>query len=179
VAFLSGGSGKASFYTVVPWQLYANALYQLPWGIDVSGAVFARKGGVYPVSLRLPAGADGTNSALAVNSIDEFHYDDLWNLDLRLAKTFKIKRAGLTPGRRVVQRFNTDLVLAPAYANNTSFTNTSQGAEADAGVSRRSSLRASSASGARPRSAAEPDGYGAPSTLGLLRFGPGAHPAAA
>jgi Carboxypeptidase regulatory-like domain/TonB-dependent Receptor Plug Domain len=130
VAVLSGGSGKASFYTVVPWQLYANGLYQLPWGIDVSGALFAKKGGPYPVSLRLATGADGTNPALATGSIDEFHYNDLFNLDLRLAKTFKIKRAGLTFSAEWFNVLNNDLVLSRyRYANNASFTNTSQGAE--------------------------------------------------
>jgi hypothetical protein len=130
VAFLSGGSGKASFYTVVPWQLYANALYQLPWGVDVSGALFAKKGGVYPIALRLSGGGDGTNSALATQSIDDIHYDDLWNLDLRLAKTFKINRAGLTLSAEWFNVFNNDLVLSRwRYANSANFTNTSQGAD--------------------------------------------------
>ena len=134
VAFLSGGSGKASFYTVVPWQLYANALYQLPGGFDISGALFGRKGGVYPISLRLSGGADGTNSALATDSIDELHYDDLWNLDLRLAKTFKFKRAGLTLAAEWFNVFNNDLVLSRwRFANSGNFTNTAQGAEAGLG----------------------------------------------
>ena len=135
VTQLSGGSGKASFYSVVPWQLYANALYQLPWGFDLSGAVFARKGGVYPVSLRLSGGADGTNSALATTSIDEKTYDDVWNVDLRLAKTFKFgKAAGLTLSAELFNIANSGTVLSRyRYANNASFTSTIAGAEEGVG----------------------------------------------
>jgi hypothetical protein len=134
VTALSGGSGKASFYSVVPWQLYANALYQAPWGLDVSGALFARKGGVYPVSLRLSGGSDGTNSALATASIDEKTYADLWNFDLRLAKTFKMGSAGLTLSAEWFNVFNSSTVLSRArYANTAAFTSTIAGAESGLG----------------------------------------------
>jgi len=130
VTLLSGGSGKASFYSVVPWQLYANALYQGPWGLDLSGALFAKKGGVYPVSLRLSGGSDGTNSALATSSIDEKTYPDVWNFDMRLAKTFKMGKAGLTLSAEWFNVFNSATVLGRyRYANAASFVNTSQGAE--------------------------------------------------
>jgi hypothetical protein len=135
VAFLSGGSGKASFYTNVPWQIYANGLYQGPWGLDLSGTFFAKKGGVYPVSVRLTGGRDGTNAALATIPIDSMRYDDVWDADLRLAKTLKFGHgAGLTLSAEWFNVFNNNPVLGRyRYANNSSFTNTSQGAIAGAG----------------------------------------------
>jgi hypothetical protein len=134
VTLLSGGSGKASFYSVVPWQLYANALYQMPWGIDLSGALFSRKGGVYPVSIRTSGGADGTNSALATASIDEKTYDDLWNFDLRLAKTFKFGKAGMTLSAELFNVMNSSTVLSRyRYANAGPFTDAAAGAEAGLG----------------------------------------------
>ena len=34
----SGGSGRATFYTTRPrWQIYANALVELPWGVRAVG----------------------------------------------------------------------------------------------------------------------------------------------
>jgi len=129
VTFLSGGSGKASFYTNVPWQLYANALYQLPGGFDISGALFAREGGAYPVVVRLAGGIDGTNNALATDKIDSLRYDDLWNLDLRLSKTFKMGRAGLTVAAEWFNVLNSSTLLSRSrQANTATFTNTSQGA---------------------------------------------------
>jgi len=130
VSFLSGGSGKASFYTNVPWQLYANGLYQMPWGLDLSASFFAKRGGVYPVSLRLSGGGDGTNNALATIPVDSLRYDNVYDADLRLAKTLKFGHgAGLTLSAEWFNVFNNNVVLSRyRYANSSSFTNTSQGA---------------------------------------------------
>jgi hypothetical protein len=75
----------------IRWQVYANGLVQLPWGLDASGALFARQGGAYPVSLTLPAGAEGTIPALGAEQPDSLRHDPVFNLDLRLAKTIRIR----------------------------------------------------------------------------------------
>ncbi len=138
VTFLSGGSGKASFYTNVPWQFVANGLYQLPWGFDISGNVFGRKGGAYPVTVRLSGGRDGTNQALATEGIDTLRYDDLWNFDLRLAKTFKFGGdAGVTLSAEWFNVFNSSLVLSRwRQANSTNFIAVQQGADIQGGRGR-------------------------------------------
>jgi hypothetical protein len=130
VSILSGGSGKASFYTNVKWQLYANGLWQGPWGLDVSGALVARQGGAYPVSVRIAAGGDGTNSALATDAIDSLRYSTLWNFDLRLGKNFKLGRgSALTLSAEWFNVFNTSHVLSRArWANTAAFVQTSGGA---------------------------------------------------
>ena len=78
---LSGGSGKASFYSVVPWQLYASA-HQLPWGFDISGAL-RTQGGVYPVARLSGARRHELGLATTRSTRDLRH---LWNVDLRLAR---------------------------------------------------------------------------------------------
>lgn len=134
-SLLSGGSGKASFYTVVPWQAYMNGLYQLPWGLDISGALFARKGGIYPVSVRISGGGDGTNPALATESIDSMTFDTLLNLDLRLAKTFKMKATSLTLSAEWFNVMNSGTVLSRArFADSTAtFVSPTQGSVAGMG----------------------------------------------
>jgi hypothetical protein len=112
VALLSGGSGKASFYSSVKWQVYANALFQLPWNFDISTAVFGRQGGSFPTSVRAAAGSDGTLSILATPEVDTNRYDNLWNFDLRLAKNIKIQRSALTLSAEVFNVTNNDLVLS-------------------------------------------------------------------
>jgi Carboxypeptidase regulatory-like domain/TonB-dependent Receptor Plug Domain len=131
VAILSGGSGKASFYTSVKWQVYADALYNLPGGFDVSGSLFARQGGSYPISLNLPAGADGTERALATAAIDTLRYPTLWDLDLRLAKTLKTGgSSSLTLSAEWFNVFNSGTVLSRyRFANSSAFTDTAAGAE--------------------------------------------------
>jgi hypothetical protein len=131
VSLLSGGSGKASFYSSVKWQFYANALWQGPWGLDLSGNVFGRQGGPYPIDVRISAGGDGTLSALATPEVDTKRYPDIWDLNLRLAKTLKFgKGSGVTLSAEWFNVFNSGTVLSRyRYANSSSFTNTSQGAE--------------------------------------------------
>ena len=90
VALRSGGSGKgALYYTGQKWQIYANALYQLPWGIDLSGTAWGREGGLKPVFLNIASGNDGTLRVSAVSAVDAERYGNVWDFDLRLAKTFR------------------------------------------------------------------------------------------
>jgi hypothetical protein len=130
VAFLSGGSGKASFYSSVKWQVYANALAQLGWGFDLSGAVFGKQGGPYPVNVRIAAGRDGTLPALANTAIDENRYSDVWDVDLRLAKNIKLGGSSLTLSAECFNLLNSGVVLSRfRSANSASFTQTIAGAE--------------------------------------------------
>lgn len=113
VASLSGGSGKASFYTSVKWQFYANALVQLPFSLDLSGAVFGKQGGPSPQNLRLSAGRDGTINALASSTIDAIRYDNVWDVDLRLAKNVHLGGQGaLTVSAELFNVLNNNVVLS-------------------------------------------------------------------
>jgi hypothetical protein len=131
VAFLSGGSGKASFYSSVKWQLYANAMVQLGWNTDLSAALFGKQGGPYPISVRQSAGRDGTQPALAVSAVDASRYDNVWDVDLRLAKTFKLGNdAGFTLSVEAFNVLNSGVVLSRyRYADGSAFTAVSGGAE--------------------------------------------------
>ena len=130
VAYLSGGSGKASFYTSVKWQLYANAMVQLPWSVDLSGGVFGKQGGPYPITVRLPAGRDGQLQSLGTAEIDSNRYPNVWNVDVRLAKTVKFGGSGLTLSAEVFNVMNNGVILSRSrQANTGTFTSTIAGAE--------------------------------------------------
>jgi hypothetical protein len=130
VADLAGGGGKEVVFTSVKWQLYANALWQGPWGLDLSGALFARQGTPYPVSLQLNAGRDGTLRTLATEQVDTYRLDDVWKLDLRLARTFKLSRnSGVTLSAEWFNALNSGVVLTRYFfANSAAFTDTAGGA---------------------------------------------------
>jgi hypothetical protein len=111
VAILSGGSGKASFYSSVKWQIYANALVQLPWTMEFSGAVFGKQGGPFPNSVRTGIPIEGTQNVLATPEVDTNRYDNVWNVDARLAKNIRVGRAGLTVAAEAFNVFNNNVVL--------------------------------------------------------------------
>ena len=114
--------GKTLFSSV-KWQLYANALVQLPWKLDLSGALFARQGGPYPKSLRLRAGADGTLAALAQDRVDRDRYPAVSDMDLRLARAIEAGPTRLTLSVEWFNVFNAGTVLSRfGYANGASFT---------------------------------------------------------
>ncbi len=113
VSILSGGSGKASFYSSFKWQVYADALVNLPVGLSFSTALFGRQGGIYPINITTSLGADGSQRVLA-GAADNTRYDDLWNLDLRLAWNSKIGRVTVTPALELFNALNNDLVLSRA-----------------------------------------------------------------
>ena len=98
VALQGGAVGTGPYFLGgQKWQLYGNALYQLPWDVDISGSVWGRQGGLKPIFLNLPAGNDGTLAVAATASVEDERYDDVWDVDLRLAKTFRFgKQAYVT-----------------------------------------------------------------------------------
>jgi hypothetical protein len=102
----SGGSGSGSIYINAKWQFNANALYQAPYGIEISGNVFGRQGYPYPLfrqGTTATLGADSTLSVLVTPQIDYFRYPNLWNTDLRASKTFHVDRVSL---RGILDCFN-------------------------------------------------------------------------
>jgi len=102
----SGGSGAGSIYINAKWQINANAMYQAPYGIEVSGNVFGRQG--YPSPLfrqgtTAALGGDSTLQVLITPAIDYLRYDNLWNTDLRAARTFKVNAVTF---RGILDAFN-------------------------------------------------------------------------
>jgi hypothetical protein len=137
VALLSGGSGKASFYTSVKWQMYANGLVQLPWGFDLSGALFGRQGGPYPLAMRLDGGQDSTLAVLVTPRIDAKRYENVWNLDLRLARALKLRGTSLTLAAEVFNVLNNGVVLSRyRYVDSSVFVSTGAGARPDQSLGR-------------------------------------------
>jgi hypothetical protein len=94
----SGGSGSGNVYINAKWQFNANALYQAPYGIEISGNVFGRQGYPFPLFRQGTSAALGGDSALTVlvtPAIDYFRYPNLWNTDLRAGRTFKFNRVSV------------------------------------------------------------------------------------
>jgi hypothetical protein len=102
----SGGSGSGTIYINAKWQFNANAMYQAPWGVEVSANVFGRQGYPRPFTRTGTAAALGADSAITVllsPEIDAFRYPNLWNTDIRVAKQFTVDRVRI---RGIFDLFN-------------------------------------------------------------------------
>jgi hypothetical protein len=85
----SGGSGAGDIFINAKWQVNANAMYVLPYDINVAGNLFGRQGYPFPVYQNASLGFEGTRRVLVSPELDTFRLDNLWNLDLRGSKTVR------------------------------------------------------------------------------------------
>jgi hypothetical protein len=102
----SGGSGSGTIYINAKWQFNANAMYQAPYGIEVSANVFGRQGYPRPFTRTGTTAALGADSGITVllsPEIDTFRYPNLWNTDLRVARQFRASRVNV---RGIFDLFN-------------------------------------------------------------------------
>jgi hypothetical protein len=93
-----GYSGKDYVWINARWQFNVAALYQLPLGLNLGANFFGREG--YPQSYFIRTQrADpqaGARIEALVGKIDDFRLDNVYELDLRLEKTFAIGEASLS-----------------------------------------------------------------------------------
>jgi hypothetical protein len=114
----SGGSGSGSIYINAKWQFNANAMYQAPYGIEVSGNVFGRQGYPLPLFRQGTSAALGPDSSLSIMvtpEVDYLRYPNLWNTDLRAARTFKANSVTI---RGILDAFNVFNVNTGLVRNN-------------------------------------------------------------
>jgi hypothetical protein len=114
----SGGSGAGNVYINAKWQFNANALYQAPYGIELSGNIFGRQGYPFPLfrqGTSAALGGDSSLSILVTPQIDYFRYPNLWNTDLRASRTFTFGKVNL---RGIVDAFNVFNANAVLVRNN-------------------------------------------------------------
>lgn len=76
------------------WQLTVFGAYQLPWGLDLGGSLFGREGTPSPYYVPQSLGLDGTRRVLLTPLHDSVRLDDVWNLDLRIAR--RLRHRGLS-----------------------------------------------------------------------------------
>jgi len=91
----STGNSVGNVYINARWQFSANGMYQAPFGIDVAASVFGRQGYPFPLFRTQTLGADTSLSVLVTPTIDTFRYDNVWDTDLRVARTFKMRAVTL------------------------------------------------------------------------------------
>ena len=105
------GSGK-NYYTNAKWQANINGMVQLPGGFEAAANLFGRQGYPKPVYLQIDLGAlDGVPNVLAVNTTDQLRLKNLWDLDVRLAKTMRFGGAHVTLAGEIFNALNANTEL--------------------------------------------------------------------
>jgi len=89
VAPRSAGSGSGDVFINGKWALNANFMYQLPGNFEVAANLFGKQGSPFPIYRSVALGLDGSQRVLVSPAVDTFRFEDLWNLDFRLAKNLK------------------------------------------------------------------------------------------
>jgi hypothetical protein len=118
----AAGSGK-NYYTSAKWQVNVNGMVQLPGGFEAAANLFGRQGYPKPVYLQIDLGTlDGVPNVLAVDTTDQIRLKNLWDLDVRLAKTLRFGGASVTLAGEIFNALNanTELYRNP-NATSTSF----------------------------------------------------------
>ena len=95
------------------WTFSVSGLYQLPLGFTVSGALAGRQG--FPEQYYVlvdPHDTLGGQIAVLTAPIGTYRLPDVYELDLRVANTFKAGPVSLTPSLSVFNATNANTVLA-------------------------------------------------------------------
>ena len=109
IAPRSGGSGKGDIFYNAKWQFNANGMYQLPGGVDLAANIFGRQGYARPFFYQDTAGADGRLRVVVTPEIDDNRYPSLWDVDMRVAKTFAVQRVKFVLSGDVFNLLNSDV----------------------------------------------------------------------
>ena len=100
-----------NFYLNARWQFNANGMYQARYGVELAANVFGRQGYPFPLFRTQTLGADTSTAVLVTPKIDSFRYDNVWDTDLRVARTFKRQTVSLRVMADLFNAFNANTAL--------------------------------------------------------------------
>lgn len=106
----SGGSGSVDLFLNSRWSFNVSGLYQLPWGINVSGNINGREG--YPIPwFHDNFGTNDGNKDIQVARVGDDRVDDIITTDVRIDKDFQFGDLGVTVSMDVFNLFNEGYVV--------------------------------------------------------------------
>jgi hypothetical protein len=106
------GYGRDTIWMNSRWQFNVSGLWQGPWGINVAGNFFGREGNPASYYLRARTGdVAGTRPQNIVGHLDDFRLEDVYELDVRFEKAFKIGAVDITPSVDVFNVLNENAII--------------------------------------------------------------------
>ena len=108
----AGVSNKLNVWLNADWQFNLSALYQGPWGIRLGANLFGRQGYPNPDQLFVSLGDVNDQTVdLLVDEMDTYRYPNVYQLDLRLEKSFEIGPVTITPAAELFNVANSNTVI--------------------------------------------------------------------
>jgi hypothetical protein len=95
--YMGGASGKVSQYVYSRWLVKLAGLYQLPWGINISGTVNAREGHVIRERFQIvdySANPYNTSIWTYANQFGELRLPNFVNVSMRVEKVLQVADLG-------------------------------------------------------------------------------------
>jgi hypothetical protein len=121
---IGGGAGaRGDVFMQAKWSYNAMALYQLPWGVSVSGTVYGHQGYPRLEYVSVNRGSLGTSTQVLLDpEVNASRYDSLSLVDLRVQKAFTLGRVSATFDFDLFNLLNESVVLqANRQADSSSF----------------------------------------------------------
>jgi len=88
VASSSGSDG----YINAEWSYSLSGIYEAPWGINLGAVVTGRQGYINGYHIYPDSRVDGVWKRLVINDFDDYRFDDLFQVDVKLGKEFALPR---------------------------------------------------------------------------------------
>jgi hypothetical protein len=107
----SAASGAGDYFIHAKWQFSANGLYVLPYDVEVGASVFGRQGYPFPVYKQISLGTDGSRRVLVSPELDTIRLENLWNVDVRAARTFRFGSSSFEAIADLFNVFNANTAL--------------------------------------------------------------------
>ncbi len=119
VVIQSAGSGKSQIYLIPPqYQIFANGMYQFPWGIDAGANLLFRQGYAEPFFRSKVNTGDAlvpSKNVLIAPTADASRLPNVTSLDARIEKTLKFNRTTLAIDLDVFNILNEGTTLGLQY----------------------------------------------------------------
>ncbi len=108
----TGFSSKSFVQIGAKWQFNVTGLYQLPAGLNLAANFFGRQGYPNPYYVRTkPFDSGGYRPRILIDKIDTFRNPNVYQLDLRLEKTFALGPVNIVPTVELFNATNNNTVL--------------------------------------------------------------------
>jgi hypothetical protein len=106
------GYGRDTIWMNSRWTFNVSGLWQGPWGINAAANFFGREGNPTGYYMRARTGdVNGTRPSNAIGHLDDYRLDDIFELDLRFEKAFKVGQVDITPSVDIFNVLNDNAVL--------------------------------------------------------------------
>ena len=84
-----GSSSGSDGYINARWTAGLTGLFRGPWDINFGGVLTAREGYIRGLNVR-PSSIDGVRRRYVINNFDDYRFENLFQMDLRIGKEFRL-----------------------------------------------------------------------------------------